>query len=327
MIPRNTITGQLKWWSRGKLPVTETGSVPLLDVFDSDNEFAVIPLENTIQGVVQETLQCFCEDVEVESSNTTRGSRWEIVAETDLPIQHTLVVRKETRLEDVTWVGSHEQVRVLGGFLPSEATVELSRIYPTSQQALGQCSNYLSKHLPHAERRIFVSTATAASFLVDTTNGEEAEEGCGAAICSSVIAEKLGDRLDIVEKGIQNVRCGWARLEGGGREGGMTVYRTDDVFHSSTANHTRFLLLRKSGSSSRPPSSSSSSSSSSPPRHFWILNDPNIIPRLGETIIAIHSRPCIRVDRNHASRYLIETMGRLEGLTLPDVRYLGSTVS
>jgi prephenate dehydratase len=82
-------------------------------VFRSDTDLAVIPLENTIHGVVQETLRCFCEEADAESSKMAQ-SRWEIVGDTDLAVQHALVVRKGTKLEDVTWVGSHEQVRTDG---------------------------------------------------------------------------------------------------------------------------------------------------------------------------------------------------------------------
>lgn len=37
--------------------------------------------------------------------------RWQIVQDFDLAVQHNLVVRRGTSLEEVTWVASHEQVR------------------------------------------------------------------------------------------------------------------------------------------------------------------------------------------------------------------------
>jgi prephenate dehydratase len=78
-----------------------------------------------------------------------------------------------------------------------------ANLFQNPFKALGQCSNYLSAHLPQAKRREFVSTASAASFLASR---EDEETKHGAAICSQSIADKLGDRLQLMASGIQNVK-------------------------------------------------------------------------------------------------------------------------
>ena len=74
----------------------------IADVFAAETSYAVVPLENTIHGVVQETLGCLLGEARRE---------WSVVRTYDKPIQHALVVPSGTRLEDVRWVASHEQVR------------------------------------------------------------------------------------------------------------------------------------------------------------------------------------------------------------------------
>jgi prephenate dehydratase len=110
--PRNTITGSSDAESFLTTMMFQLRHCGHADVFESDTDLAVIPLENTIHGVVQETLRCFCDEADAESSSTAQ-SRWEIAGDLDLAVQHALVVRNGTRLEEVTWVGSHEQVRNL----------------------------------------------------------------------------------------------------------------------------------------------------------------------------------------------------------------------
>lgn len=83
----------------------------ITDVFAAETTYAVVPLENTIHGVVQETLECLL-------GEARRG--WSMVRTYDKPIQHALVVSRGTRLEDVRWVASHEQVRRVLDTCPSD---------------------------------------------------------------------------------------------------------------------------------------------------------------------------------------------------------------
>ena len=67
-----------------------------------------MPLENTIQGGVTETLGCLLAPPPV---NAQAGpSRPRIVGEVILSIRHCLVAKRGVEMEDVRWVRSHEQV-------------------------------------------------------------------------------------------------------------------------------------------------------------------------------------------------------------------------
>ena len=87
----------------------------IADVFKAATPYAVVPISNTIQGVVQETLLNLIhpETYRIEDGQPTGASEWEIVGSHKLSVQHNLVVRRGVALEDVEWVGSHEQVRLL----------------------------------------------------------------------------------------------------------------------------------------------------------------------------------------------------------------------
>jgi prephenate dehydratase len=81
-------------------------------------EYTVLPLENTIYGPVTETLDCFFGRFDYSGTNRGKGDgdrkgkgkEKEIIATLDLPIRHCLVVKRGTRMEDISVVSSHEQV-------------------------------------------------------------------------------------------------------------------------------------------------------------------------------------------------------------------------
>jgi prephenate dehydratase len=74
----------------------------IASVFAAETTHAVVPLENTIHGIVQETLACLL---------GTEREGWTVVKTYDKGIQHALVVARGSRMEDIRWVASHEQVR------------------------------------------------------------------------------------------------------------------------------------------------------------------------------------------------------------------------
>lgn len=89
----------------------------------------VVPIENSLQGSVTDTLDLLIHD-------STLFIRQELV----LPIEHCLLARPGTRKEDVTVIYSHPQ-------------------------ALGQCRGYLESHFPKAAVVAALSTAAAAEQL------------------------------------------------------------------------------------------------------------------------------------------------------------------
>jgi chorismate mutase / prephenate dehydratase len=100
----------------------------IASVFEEVNrshvDFGVVPLENTTEGGISDTLDMFM-----------RLPQLKICAEVRLKIHHNLLANCE-----------QEQIR---------------RVY-SKTQALSQCRNWLSKNLPHADLKDVSSTAVAA---------------------------------------------------------------------------------------------------------------------------------------------------------------------
>lgn len=90
----------------------------------------VVPIENSIQGSVNDTL-----DVLIHESNLR--IRNELV----LPIEHNLLVKPGTRADAIKVIFSHPQ-------------------------ALGQCRRYLERHFPKAQAVASLSTAAAVEEVV-----------------------------------------------------------------------------------------------------------------------------------------------------------------
>src|SRR5438094_3266506 len=94
------------------------------EVNRSHADFGVVPLENSTDGRVADTLDMFM-----------RLPQLRICAEVRLPIHHNLLANCEQQ--------------------------EIRRVY-SKPQALSQCRNWLSKNVPHASLHEVASTATAA---------------------------------------------------------------------------------------------------------------------------------------------------------------------
>lgn len=94
------------------------------EVNRSHADFGVVPLENSTDGRVADTLEMFL-----------RLPQLKIGAEVRLPIHHNLLANCEQQ--------------------------EIRRVY-SKPQALSQCRNWLSKNVPHASLHEVASTATAA---------------------------------------------------------------------------------------------------------------------------------------------------------------------
>lgn len=100
-------------------------AIAVTAVKDGNADFAVVPVENSIEGPVSQSLDILIREPDLM-----------LCAEIVVPIEHVLVGPAGSRLEDVTSVHSHPQ-------------------------ALGQCSSWLDANLPGAERVAAMSTAGA----------------------------------------------------------------------------------------------------------------------------------------------------------------------
>ncbi|MCP1674797.1 chorismate mutase/prephenate dehydratase [Natronocella acetinitrilica] len=102
------------------------------EVESGDMHYGVVPVENSTEGVVNHTLDCFL------------NSPLQIVGEVELRIQHHLVSRE-----------------------PSAKTIK--RVY-SHPQGLAQCRTWLDVNLPTAERVTVSSTAEAARLAASETS-------------------------------------------------------------------------------------------------------------------------------------------------------------
>lgn len=124
----------------------EYNSIPemILAVQEDKLDEAVVPIENSLEGAVNATLDMMAADVDLM-----------IKKEFVIPVRQNLLVKKGVTMESIKVVLSHPQ-------------------------PLGQCRRYLSTRLAGAEVRLVYSTAAAAA-EVASGNGKSAAIGSAAA--------------------------------------------------------------------------------------------------------------------------------------------------
>ncbi|KLO14474.1 PDT-domain-containing protein [Schizopora paradoxa] len=173
--PLGTYTHQAAY-NRFSTSVTYEAKNSIAGVFESLSStipLAVIPKENSIFGSVVETYD--------QLRSKAVGSTVFIRGEISLAVQHCLLVRKGIRLENVTRVLSHEQ-------------------------ALGQCTQFLSEKLPNAKTVKMPSTASAATALFEPEYGSTS-----AAICSKICVN-LFEGLEVLFEGVQNEKSNFTNF-------------------------------------------------------------------------------------------------------------------
>ena len=124
-------------------------------VEEGDAEEAVVPIENSLEGVVTHTADLLIH-------HTQLAVRGEIV----LPIHHCLLIQPGLALPDVRVVYSHPQ-------------------------ALAQCRGYLARHLPHAEPVASLSTASA---VADMRESERPAAAISSLRAAELFGAEVADR-------------------------------------------------------------------------------------------------------------------------------------
>lgn len=133
--PEGTFSDQAvrEFVARGSLDADYEGlpCESMIDVFDAVDrgraDYAVVPIENSLEGPVTTVLDAF--------AFTTRA---EILGEVVLDIHQDLVLAPGATLADVTCVASHPQ-------------------------GIGQCRRWIARHLPDRATRMVDSTAAAVA--------------------------------------------------------------------------------------------------------------------------------------------------------------------
>ena len=124
-------------------------------VEEGDAEEAVVPIENSLEGVVTHTADLLIH-------HTRLAVRGEIV----LPIHHCLLIQPGLAVPDVRVVYSHPQ-------------------------ALAQCRAYLARHLPHAEPVASLSTAGA---VADMRESERPAAAISSLRAAGLFGAEVADR-------------------------------------------------------------------------------------------------------------------------------------
>ena len=139
--------------------------------------YGVVPVENSTEGMVNHTLDCFM------------GSPLSICAEIELPIHHAFMVARGTDRSALEAICSH-------------------------QQSLAQCRRWLDANYPGVARRPVASNAEAARLATETTGvaaiaGEMAAERYGLDIVHANIEDEADNKTRFLVVGDQDVpACG-----------------------------------------------------------------------------------------------------------------------
>jgi prephenate dehydratase len=188
--------------------------VPVKTIYDAvvavragDAEFAIVPLENSLEGSVSVTLDLLAGEARDVS----------IVAEVLLRVSHALIASERVELGEIDTVVSHPQV-------------------------LGQCAAFLRSELAHARTRACDSSAEAVRAVTQERRRGTAAIGTtlAAEIYGGVIVREA-----IEERGDNQTRFAWlARepLEPPLRERPATPWKTSLVFWGAGADHSGWLV-------------------------------------------------------------------------------------
>lgn len=106
----------------------------LAAVKNQEVDFSLVPIENTIEGTVNPTLDYFYHHLETK----------QVVAEVIMPIQQQLLIHESRK----------------------DAKQEITKIY-SHPQALAQSQNFISTHFPQAKLIVTDSTSSAAAYVAE----------------------------------------------------------------------------------------------------------------------------------------------------------------
>lgn len=113
--------------------ITEVGNYVIKNTSSSHNIQGIVPIENSIEGSVNETLDLLIQNEDLYIQN-------EIV----LAIEHSLITQKTTNLNEIKVIYSHPQ-------------------------AIGQCRNFIEKHYPNISIMVSISTSEAVTDMKNST--------------------------------------------------------------------------------------------------------------------------------------------------------------
>lgn len=147
----------------GKIP-QKTIRMTLESLVKDENSLCVLPIENSIEGIVRETIDNL---LKIKDENI------KIQGEISLPIKHLLLSKSKDK-----------------------STIKKILSHP---QALAQCGKYLYKNFKEAELKEVSSTSYAAQKVAlenDVTLAAIANETCASLFDLNVLSQNLNDEID-----------------------------------------------------------------------------------------------------------------------------------
>lgn len=149
--PKGTFSHEalLKYANGFSYAACDFSSIPdiLQAVQDNTVDEAIVPIENSIEGAVNATMDIMASDVDLLI-------KYELV----IPVRENLLVKKGTGADDIKYVLSHPQ-------------------------PLGQCRRFLAASLPKAQIKVTYSTAGAAE---EVSKGTGDSAAIGSAVAADV---------------------------------------------------------------------------------------------------------------------------------------------
>jgi prephenate dehydratase len=181
----------------------------VMAVREGDVEFAIVPLENSLEGSVSVTLDLLAGEARDVS----------VVAEVLLRVSHSLIASEKVALSEIDSVASHPQV-------------------------LGQCAQFLRSELAHARTAPADSSAEAVRAV--TSDGRRGAAAIGTALAASIYGGTVV-RAGIEDRRDNETRFAWlARADAGAapplRDVAAAAWKTSLVFWGAGADHAGWLV-------------------------------------------------------------------------------------
>lgn len=184
----------------------------LFAVQNGELDEAVVPIENSLEGSVNATLDMMAVDVDLK-----------IKAEIVLAIRQNLLVKKGTRPESIKYILSHPQ-------------------------AIGQCRMFLNSSFPQAEIRLVYSTAEAAEEVAKGCGDSAAVASIAAAEAYGldILFEGIQDRennftrfIVVAKKDAERTGLDKSSIVFSTEDRPGSLYRILDIFNLWDINMTR----------------------------------------------------------------------------------------
>lgn len=196
LIPMQSITGAIDFVRRGT---------------PGNAKMAIVPVENSTFGPVQDTVDGLLgiDNGDRHAVDPSQGAKVHVIGETRLSIEHALLCGPKTY---------HHLLRLQGETDPNAQIRDdtLSNITNviSHEQALGQCSHFLSRYLPRARTKSVESTAAAATTALEFEAGtapgvpaasvSHSHESLGFSSSSLVVA--IGPPTTVSTTGVRLLR-------------------------------------------------------------------------------------------------------------------------